>query len=152
MTSTKNHVWINVHFPKDVHAALKAWCHRNGRSMQDGLVEMVALSSGPNGLRLAQPVAAAVRPVLTPAPREAMSQIARPPAAAPKPISVPEPPAETDDERFERERNELDPDALYARQLSRGETPEAAREQVKDWCSSYDVHEDWEPASDEEIH
>jgi hypothetical protein len=59
---------------------------------------------------------------------------------------------ETDDERFERERNELDPDALYARQLSRGETPEAAREQVKDWCSQYDVHEDWEPASDEEIH
>jgi hypothetical protein len=76
MTSTKNRVWINVHFPKDVHAALKAWCHRNGRSMQDGLVEMVALSSGPNGLRLAQPVAAApvapiaraVAPVRTPDP------------------------------------------------------------------------------------
>ena len=144
MTSTKNRVWINVHFPKDVHAALKAWCHRNGRSMQDGLVEMVALSSGPNGLRLAQPVAApppvrAVAPVRTPDP--------------PPPLPNPEiKDYETDDERFERERNELDPDALYARQLSRGETPEAAREQVKDWCSSYDVHEDLEPASDDEIH
>jgi hypothetical protein len=145
MTSTKNHVWINVHFPKDVHAALKAWCHRNGRSMQDGLVEMVALSSGPNGLRLAQPVAAA------PIARAAVA-----PARTPDPPPPPPKPEikdyETDDERFERERNELDPDALYARQLSRGETPEAAREQVKDWCRSYDVHEDWEPASDEEIH
>jgi hypothetical protein len=153
MTQTRGHKRVNLHLDPKVHDRLKQWCIRNGRTLQDGTAIIIDINTRPGAeLRLAQPVAAAVRPVLTPAPREAMSQIARPAAVAPKPISVPEPPAETDDERFERERNELDPDALYARQLSRGETPEAAREQVKDWCSSYDVHEDWEPASDEEIH
>jgi hypothetical protein len=82
MTSTKNHVWFNVHFPRDVHAALKAWCHRNGRSMQDGLVEMVALSSGPNGLRLAQPVAA-------PPPVRAAASVRTPDPPAPKRKPVP---------------------------------------------------------------
>jgi hypothetical protein len=157
MTHIKDDKRVNLHLLPSVHARLKAWCYRNGMNLQDGLATMVDLCAREvNGLKvpkLAEPAPMTLaRPVLTPAPREAMSQIARPPAAAPKPISVPEPPAETDDERFERERNELDPDALYARQLSRGETPEVAREQVKDWCSSYDVHEDWEPASDEEIH
>jgi hypothetical protein len=131
MTSTKNHVWINVHFPKDVHAALKSWCHRNGRSMQDGLVEMVALSSGPNGLRLAQPIAAAVRPVLTPAPREAMSQIARAAAvapAAPAPIFEPSPP--------------FDPEECYAAWLKSADQRRAYAK-TKEQCAYYRI--EWEP-------
>jgi len=91
VTSTKNHVWINVHFPKDVHASLKAWCIRNGRSMQDGLVEMVALMSGPNGLRLTQPTAVVPTVLRAPDPLPRAATPAPVRAAPPKPAPAPEP-------------------------------------------------------------
>ena len=152
MTSTKNHVWINVHFPKDVHASLKAWCIRNGRSMQDGLVEMVALMSGPNGLRLTQPTAV-VPTVLRapdPLPRQATPAPVR--AAPPKVAAQPDPVIEFEEEPElpfsnvdpDNQPENFDPDAFYALQRAKGNADAAGL--TTRWCNFLGtIDDDWSP-------
>jgi hypothetical protein len=149
MSQFKNDKRVNLHLHPSVHARLLIWCRRYGLTLQDGLATMVDLCAREvNGLKLpsnpepapgvlARPIVAKAAPKETaPAPIEA------------NPIVI-DPPEETDDERWERERAELDPDALYARELSRGKTIEEAYYQVKQWLSSYDLPEEgWEPIID----
>lgn len=79
-----------------------------------------------------------------PLPRAATPSPVR--AAPPKPAPPPEPEPETDEERFERERSEVNPDELFGHALARGESREEARKQVKAFMSAYDLPEDeWEP-------
>jgi hypothetical protein len=53
MTQTKGNKRVNLHLLPNVHARLKAWCYRNGLSLQDGLATMVDLCAREtNGLRI----------------------------------------------------------------------------------------------------
>jgi hypothetical protein len=132
MTQTRGHKRVNLHLDQKVHDRLKQWCIRNGRTLQDGTAIIIDINTRPGQeLRLAQPVAAAVRPVLTPAPREAMSQIARSAAvvpAAPAPIFEPSPP--------------FDPEECYAAWLKSADQRRAYAK-TKEQCAYYRI--EWEP-------
>src|ERR1700691_5688437 len=143
MTSTKDRTWINVHLKTEMHKRLNAWCRRNGLNQQDGLEAMIDICAREvNGLQLVRrpdppPIVHAPLPTAAPVPVR---------AAPPKPAPPPEPEYEDVDAIFERERNEVDPDALFVSALARGESREEARKQVKAFMSAYDLPEDeWEP-------
>jgi hypothetical protein len=143
MTSAKDRTWINVHLKTEMHKRLNAWCRRNGLNQQDGLEAMIDICAREvNGLQLVRrpdppPIVHAPLPTAAPVPVR---------AAPPKPAPPPEPEYEDVDAIFERERSEVDPDALFASALARGESREEARKQVKAFMSVYDLPEDeWEP-------
>ena len=144
MTQAKGDKRVNLHLLPNVHARLKAWCRRNGLNLQDGLATMVDLCAREtNGLRIPQLHEPAPHTLARPIKQVAAAPVA---AAPPQPAPPPEPEYEDVDAIFERERSEVDPDALFASALARGESREEARKQVKAFMSAYDLPEDeWEP-------
>ena len=149
MTKTKGRTWINVHLRTEMHARLNSWCRRNGLSQQDGLEAMIDICAREvNGLQLMRRV--------DPPPIVHAQLRADPPVAA-KPVYTPSPELKEPyvypaDEEFERARAEIDPDALYIREMGKGLSAEAAGNLVKSWCASYDVHLEWEPPAEESKH